>query len=65
MDIKYGYKYGYKVWCLSYQRGYIKDFCIYQGNDEKLTDEFQSFSLNEHVLHLTKNKWNKNKIILI
>lgn len=55
-------KRGYKIWCLSDQRGYIKKFSIYQGKDEQLSDEFESFGLGERVvLNLTKNEWNKNK----
>lgn len=57
-------KRGYKIWCLSDQRGYIKNLSVYQGKDEQLSDEFESFGLGECVvLHLTKNEWNKNKTI--
>jgi len=43
-------KRGYKIWCLSDQRGYIKNFSISQGKEEQLSDEFESFGLGERVV---------------
>lgn len=55
-------KRGYKIWCLADQKGYIKNFQIYQGKEEQVSEEFKNFGLGERVvLQLTKNEWNKNR----
>lgn len=55
-------KRGYKLWCLSDQKGYTKKFIVYQGKEE-IVDDFKEFGLGERVvLQLTKEEWNKNKL---
>jgi hypothetical protein len=36
-------KRGYKIWCLADQKGYIKNFQIYQGKKEQVSKEFKKF----------------------
>lgn len=56
-------KRGYNLWCLADQKGYIKQFQIYQGKDEQMENEFKEFGLGERVvLSLTKNEWGKKTI---
>lgn len=58
-------KRGYKIWCMSDQNGYIKNFKIYQGKDEQVSDEFKHFGLGERiVLQLSKSEWNKNRCFI-
>lgn len=48
---------GYKIWCLADQKSYIKNFQIYQGKEEQISEEFKHFGLGERVvLQLTKNE---------
>jgi len=58
-------KRGYKIWCLADQNGYIKNFQIYQGKDEQVSDEFKHFGLGGRiVLQLTKSEWNENSCFI-
>jgi hypothetical protein len=57
-------KRGYKLWCLSDQKGYIKKFEIYEGKNEAVAEKFSAFGLGERVvLSLTEDEWGKNRII--
>lgn len=57
-------KRGYKIWCLSDQKGFISKFDIYQGKNAEVEEEFKNFSLGERVvLFLTKQDWGKHKMI--
>lgn len=38
-------KRGYKIWCFADQKGYIKNFQIYQGKEEQVSEEFKNFGL--------------------
>lgn len=57
-------KRGYKVWCVADQYGYILQFQIYQGKNKNMPGEFQKFGLGGRVvLDLTKDMWNKGRIV--
>lgn len=57
-------KRGYKLWCITDQKGYILNFSIYQGKNEALEREFEHFNLGERiVLKLTKPYWKQSRII--
>jgi hypothetical protein len=57
-------KRGYKLWSLADQLGFTMKFDVYQGKDEALEEEFKDYGLGERVvLKITKDLWNKNRII--
>ncbi|XP_052751521.1 piggyBac transposable element-derived protein 3-like [Galleria mellonella] len=57
-------KRGYKLWCLADQRGFIKNFIIYQGKNDEIAVKFADYSLGEKVvLQLTEKEWGKQKVI--
>lgn len=57
-------KRGYKLWCISDQKGYVKKFDIYQGKDETAEEKFKDCGLGERVvLSLTERYWGHNRKI--
>lgn len=57
-------KRGYKLWCLADQRGFIKNFIIYQGKNTEISLKFADYSVGEKVvLELTEKEWGKQKVI--
>ncbi|XP_039288737.1 piggyBac transposable element-derived protein 3-like [Nilaparvata lugens] len=57
-------KRGYKLWCVADLKGYIFNFDIYQGKNDKMKNEFMEYGLGERVvLSLTKNFWGSNRIV--
>ncbi|XP_054259546.1 piggyBac transposable element-derived protein 3-like [Macrosteles quadrilineatus] len=57
-------KRGYKLWCISDQKGYTLKFDVYQGKNEVIEAEYHGSGLGERVvLTLTKEISGKNRIV--